>query len=380
MHRDVYAIIMAGGAGRRFWPEGREARPKQFLKIVGNETMIQAALRRLSPIATGEQILIVANECHKHLLVQQLRGVPLRNLILEPTGRNTAACIGLAAIHIRKRLESGWIEDKPTSASDFRSGNCRDPVMIVTPADHHIEDGEAFVKVVQAAVEAAGETAQLVTIGIVPSRPETGYGYIRLGEELGRFRGTKMYRVVEFTEKPGQDRAEEFLRSGSYLWNSGIFIWRLSTILEMLKTYLPYLYHGLCEIERAIATEEETTITRKVYEGLQSISIDYGVMEKSDRVAVFKGEFGWSDIGSWAALEEVLAKDEDGNLVFGRHVGIDTQGCIIRSPKKLVATIGIEGMVIVETDDVLLVCKKEKSQDVKKITDLLKREGMDQYL
>jgi mannose-1-phosphate guanylyltransferase len=350
----LYAAVMAGGKGKRFWPESRPEHPKPLLKILGEENMLQLTVRRISGIVPKQNILVVTNQMYSTQVREHLPEIPAKNIIAEPEGRDTAACIGLAAIYIRK-IDS-------------------DGVMLATPADHFICNQGRFSDVIRAAAEVARLQNRLVTIGIPPTAPETGYGYIHRGEPTGQCRGEKVYLVKEFVEKPDRQRAEQYLAQGNYLWNSGIFLWKASVILEMIEEYLPALAQGLAQIEKALATEREDQVITDVYKGLKSISIDYGVMEKAEAVAVLAGDFGWSDVGSWAALSELLSKDENGNVVQASHLGIETEGCFIRCPGKLVTTIGIKDLVIVQTEQGLLVCPKHRTQEVKKIVELLEEQ------
>jgi mannose-1-phosphate guanylyltransferase len=350
----LYAAVMAGGKGTRFWPESRPEHPKPLLKILGEESMLQLTVRRTSGIVPKRNISVVTNQMYSTQVREQLPEIPKENIIAEPEGRDTAACIGLAAIYIRK-IDS-------------------DGVMLVTPADHFICNQGRFGDVIRAAAEVARLQNRLVTIGIPPTGPETGYGYIHRGKPTGQCRGEKVYLVKEFVEKPDRQRAEQYLTQGDYLWNSGIFLWKASVILEMIKEYLPALAQGLAQIEKALDTEREGQVITDVYKRLKSISIDYGVMEKAEAVAVLAGDFGWSDVGSWAALSELLSKDENGNVVQASHLGIETEGCFIRCPGKLVATIGVKDVVIVQTEQALLVCPKHRTQEVKKIVEMLEEQ------
>ncbi len=350
----LYAAVMAGGKGTRFWPESRPEHPKPLLKILGEESMLQLTVRRTSGIVPKRNISVVTNQMYSTQVREELPEIPKENIIAEPEGRDTAACIGLAAIYIRK-IDS-------------------DGVMLVTPADHFICNQGRFSDVIRAAAEVARLQNRLVTIGIPPTGPETGYGYIHRGKPTGQCRGEKVYLVKEFVEKPDRQRAEQYLTQGDYLWNSGIFLWKASVILEMIKEYLPALAQGLAQIEKALDTEREGQVITDVYKRLKSISIDYGVMEKAEAVAVLAGDFGWSDVGSWAALSELLSKDENGNVVQASHLGIETEGCFIRCPGKLVATIGVKDVVIVQTEQALLVCPKHRTQEVKKIVEMLEEQ------
>ncbi len=357
---DVYAVIMAGGKGTRLWPEGRRSRPKQLLKLLGEESLIQATLRRISPLVSPERAFVITTQEYSDEIADQLEDIPKENIISEPAGRNTAPCIGLAAVHLQKRAG--------------------DPVMVVLPADHAIADEARLIDTVRAGVEAVRRYPDSIeTIGIVPKRPETGLGYIKFGDERFSCGEIVVYDVEKFVEKPSLARAKEFLSDGHYLWNTGTFIWKVSRVLSLFEKYLPEHYLGLRRIRDALGSASEMEIAEEVYSDFIPISIDYGIMEKADNVLVVKGDFGWNDVGSWSALAEVHESDCNGNIVSCEHVCIDTKDSIIRSPK-LVVTVGIKNMVIVETKDVLLVCRKDRSQDIRKVVEQLEREGKLKYL
>ena len=361
----MFAVVMAGGQGTRFWPESRRSKPKQFLNIIGNETMIRKTIERLLPIIPKENIYAVVNESHLQETIGQT-GLS-DNIIMEPIGRNTAPCIGLAALYIQRKDPEG--------------------VMVALPADHYIEDQEAFLKTILAAEETALSKGYLVTLGTEPKYPATGFGYIEKGELLGKSgskvypdEGREFFKVKRFTEKPDITTATEFLADGNFLWNSGIFVWKVSAILEQIKTHLPSLYDGLMKIRRAIGTNQEREAISEVYSNIESISIDYGVMEKSNIATVIPSDFGWNDVGSWASLDEVLPKDKDGNVLIGKCISLETKDTVVYGKDKLIATLGLDGIVVVDTGDAILISRKDKCQDVKKIVERLEKEGMDEYL
>ncbi|HBL52573.1 MAG TPA: mannose-1-phosphate guanylyltransferase [Syntrophaceae bacterium] len=349
----MHAVIMAGGRGTRFWPRSREKKPKHLLDIVSDRTIIQETVDRIKPLVKPNNILIVTGRKHARELIRQLPEVPLKNIIIEPVGRNTAACIGLAALHIQKKA--------------------KDDVMIVLPSDHGIGDPGQYRKVIAAAARAAEKENALVTIGIEPTSPHTGFGYMEGGASAGKVSGKALLRVKSFREKPDLKQAEIFLKSGNFFWNSGMFIWKASTILNEIKHFLPDLYSGLTTINASLGKSSEAKTVSAIYKSLASVSIDYGVMEKAKDVFVIPARFGWSDVGSWDALWEISAKDKNGNAATGGSQAIfeDTGNALVYSPKKLVALIGIKDVIVVETKDALLLCKKGRSQDVKKIVDAL---------
>jgi mannose-1-phosphate guanylyltransferase len=358
----MYAVIMAGGRGTRFWPRSRETKPKHLLDIVSNRTIVQETVDRIKPLIPPRNILIVTGEKHARELIRQLPEIPEQNIIIEPVGKNTAACIGLAALHIQKRVP--------------------DDIMVVLPSDHAIGNSSEYLKVISAAAKVADQESGLVTIGIKPASPQTGFGYIEQGQSMRNVNGKEVFRVKSNREKPDLQKARKFVQSGKFYWNSGMFIWKASIILKEIERCLPDLYTGLIKIKEVLGTSKEATTVPRVYKGLASISIDYGVMEKADNAFMLPGDFGWSDVGSWDALWEISAKDNQGNALTGGGSAIftDTEGSLVYSPKKLVALVGVKDLIIVETKDALLICKKGRSQDVKKVVDTLEAAKKKKYL
>ncbi|AFN73261.1 Mannose-1-phosphate guanylyltransferase [Melioribacter roseus P3M-2] len=346
---NLYAVIMAGGVGSRFWPRSKERKPKQLLRIFGENTMIQDTVNRLDGLVKNENIYVITNKIQKMRVVEQLPQIPQENIIDEPFGKNTAACIGLASILIKQR----------------------DPeaVTLILPSDHLIKDDDAFRKCLSTGADFAYKNKGLVTIGIKPTRPETGYGYIQFDEKEV---SPDIYKVLTFAEKPNLSTAKRFIESGDFLWNAGIFVWRVDTILEEIKTYLPDLYEGLLEIEKAIGSNDFAKQLTYVYGQLKSISIDYGVMEKSKNVYLTKAEFYWNDVGSWEAVYEISEKDEDGNVLIGDIFSEYSYNSYVFSPKKFTALIGAENLIVINTKDALLVCSRDKAQNVRDVVDYLK--------
>ncbi len=358
-----FAVIMAGGVGARFWPRSREKSPKQLLEIVGKGTMIQNTVKRLDQIVESRDVFIVTNRVQKPLILKQLAPFRDENVIVEPMGRNTAPCIGLAALHIRRI----------------------DPhaVMVVSPADHLIQDVDEFKRVIAIAIDTAEKSGSLLTIGIHPTHPETGYGYIQMFMEDGAhnpYFSHGVLKVKTFAEKPNLQTAERFLASGDFLWNSGMFVWRVDAILKQIAICLPDLYEELMRIDSAIGTPHYQQTLDMAYGLIRGISIDYGVMEKAEAVYVIPGKFGWSDIGSWDEVYRVSGKDDNGNCISGTVIQKDTSSSYIYSPNKPVATIGVSDLIVINTDDALLICKRGRSQDVKEVADYLKRKQMNEYL
>jgi mannose-1-phosphate guanylyltransferase len=358
----MYAVIMAGGRGTRFWPRSREKKPKHLLDIVSARTIIQETVDRIKPLIAPENILIVTGKKHAGALMKQLPEIPRANIIIEPEGKNTAPCIGLAALHIRQRVG--------------------DDVMVVLPSDHAIADSRKFLQIVRAAAKVAAAKDALVTIGIKPAGPQTGFGYIERGDPFGRRGQNEIFRVKSIREKPDFQQAQEFVESGRFYWNSGMFIWRASSILSAINHWLPDLSKGLATIARSVDSPRQAAVVSRIYGGLKSISIDYGVMEKADNVFVVPGEFGWSDVGSWDALWKIAVKDKNGNAFIGggKVIADDSAGSLVYSSRKLVALVGVTDLIVIETDDALLVCPKNKSQDVKKAVEQLEAAKMTKYL
>ena len=354
MVRDAYAVIMAGGRGERFWPLSSKHLPKPFLPLFGQETMIQETVKRISPLIPRERILIVLAETHLSVARAQLPGIPSHNFIAEPVGRDTAACIGLASLHIARRD--------------------RNAVVVVLAADHSIAGREAFAATIDDCLNFLTSHDYIITIGIKPDRPETGYGYIEAGGEIASGTDRLFYRAARFVEKPDSVQAENYLAAGNYYWNSGIFVWKNSTIQESIASYMPPLWEGLLRINSSLGSREEAVVMRREFAHFGRISIDYGVLEKSPAVAVTPASFGWDDLGTWTALERVLDPDEFHNVMVGKHVGKDTAGCIIYSKNQLVATLGVKDLVIVQAEGKLLVCHKEKAPFLKEIVAMMEEE------
>ncbi len=352
------ALIMAGGRGERFWPKSRKNLPKQFLSLTDDgKTMIQLTVERILPLVNMEDIYIATNKDYKELVQRQLPDLPEQNILCEPVGRNTAPCIGLGAVHISRKYE--------------------DAVMFVLPSDHLIKFTNMFLTTLREASEVAEKGENLVTIGITPDYPETGYGYIKFDPRTTEGRA---YRVERFVEKPNLEVAKEYLASGEYLWNSGMFTWKVSTILRNMEKFMPGVYGGLMKIRAAIGTDEEETVLEKEFHDMESQSIDYGIMEKADHIFTIPGTFGWDDVGSWLAVERIRKTNESGNVVDGNIITINTHNCIIQGGKKLIATVGLEDLIVVDTNDATLICAKDSAGDIKKVLENLKICNRDEYI
>jgi mannose-1-phosphate guanylyltransferase/mannose-6-phosphate isomerase len=359
----MYVVIMAGGSGTRFWPLSRETMPKQLLKIGGEDTLIRETVSRVLPLVRMEDIFIVTNQGLADSIGNQLSTKFNRswdgNVILEPEAKNTAPALGLAALHL-ERLDP-------------------EAVMIVLAADHSIRKTDEFLNVLRKAGEAALH-CYLVTLGIKPDRPETGYGYIKSGEKCKEAGIDGVCKVEAFVEKPDVDTAKGYLKKGGYYWNSGMFVWKVSALLDEIAKCHPALHQGLEEIRMSIGTEKEAEVIKAVFKELDPISIDYAVMEKTNRAAVIPADIGWSDVGSWTALDEVSDRDAAGNVITGNVIDIGSRDSIIYAEKRLVATIGLKNAVVVDTPDATLVCSKERAQDVKKIVYELKKRKAEEHL
>ncbi|MBN1639908.1 MAG: mannose-1-phosphate guanylyltransferase [Anaerolineae bacterium] len=355
MQGPVYAFIMAGGIGSRLWPRSRTATPKQFLDLVGEQTMLQESYYRLTPIIPGDQILVGVGAQYVPTVRAQLPELPPENIVVEPSGRGTAPAIGLGALHIHRR--------DPEAA------------MVVVTADHHIGDVARFQRALIAAVEMA-RRGHLVTLGIQPTFASSGYGYIRRAERLDTIDGFDIYRAIRFTEKPNAQMAQAFVDSGLYSWNSGMFVWRTAAIRDEFARQMPRLASQLAAIERAMGTRDEERVLAKAWATVRKETIDYGVMEHAEDVAVIPVHIAWNDIGSWQTLMELLPPtDGHGNVLLGDHVTLDTHRTLIYSPAKVVATVGIEDLIVVETEDALLICPRQRSQQVRDLVEALRSAG-----
>ena len=348
----IHAVIMAGGSGTRFWPASRGAWPKQLLPIGTDRPLVEETLDRLAPLIPAERTLIVTNAMYADMTAELLSEVPRQNIIGEPTGRDTAACIGLAALILKKRDP--------------------DAVMAVMPSDHIIRPAGRFRESLEAAETVLkGNRDALITFGIRPAFPATGYGYILKGDPVTMNRDFPFFEVQAFREKPDLETARGFLEAGGYCWNAGIFCWRADTILSLLARLLPELHKGLLELTPVVDREGFNEALATVYPGLTKISIDIGVMEKAERRIVAEVDYAWDDVGSWAALPRLIKADDDGQVVQGEVVSVDSKNNIVAARGGVVGLVNVEGLIVVHTPDATLVCHKEDAERVKTLVEKL---------
>lgn len=320
--------------------------------------MIQLTISRIKPLIPFENILIVTNKEQAPLIKEHLPQIKPENILAEPCGRNTAPALALASAYLLSKDQ--------------------DSIMVVLTADHLIQKQYAFLSLLNEGTKMACKDEYLITLGIRPTFPETGYGYIQAGDKLED--SIIGYKAKRYVEKPDKKTAEEYLRDGRYLWNSGMFIWETQTFWNALERFLPDIYLPFCQLKDAFDTPNYMETAENIYKNLEPISVDYGIMEKSDKVIVIPANIGWNDVGSWTALDKIMKKGEDGNIIIGRHLGIDSKNIIAYSHKKLITTLGIKDLIIVDTEDALLVCHKDRAQEIKNIVSLLEKRGMDEYL
>jgi len=340
---EVYAVIMAGGRGERFWPLSTDSIPKPFIPLLGPKTLIQQTVDRLLPLIPAERIIVSIGEVHRQVAGEQLAQIPPHNFVVEPVGRDTAPCLGYCALHIERRDP--------------------DATMLALPADHFVDDEEAYRSTLRKGIGALpGATG--VVFGIRPSRPETGYGYIQAKRLAAPGEAVE---VVRFVEKPDETRAREYLAAGDYYWNSGMFLWRNRTFLELLQKHMPELYRGLDTLRPQIGREDAFAGRYGIFASLPRISVDFGVMEKASGLRLVRAEFTWDDIGNWAALDRALVRDAGGNVALGPHIALDSDDCALYSDSGVIAAFGVSGLIVVQAHGKVLVCPKERAADLKRL-------------
>ena len=363
MNPAAFAVILAGGLGTRLWPLSRKHKTKPFLKITGDESLLGVTCKRLRGVIPPRRTLVVTAAEATGMVAENLPRIPKNNILAEPNGRNTAASIGFAAIHARSRNPKA--------------------VLAVFPADHYIADLGKFKQLLHAAIAWSWETDDIVTLGIPANRPETGYGYLRIGKKTGNADGVPVRMVDAFVEKPDHRKAVRYVKSGRYAWNSGIFILTADRVLGEISRRLPALYSGLMKIDQALGSKKENQITRKIFPRLPAISIDYGLMEEAaaeGRVVSLACQVGWNDIGDFNALAALLPLSSGGAISAKHHISINSEGLIVYAPEKLVATLGIRDLVVISEGNAILVVPKKRAQDVRKIVELLQKKKLEEFL
>ncbi|OGY28353.1 MAG: hypothetical protein A3F33_00735 [Candidatus Woykebacteria bacterium RIFCSPHIGHO2_12_FULL_43_10] len=361
---DIYAVIMAGGGGSRLWPKSRNRRPKQFLKLISSKTMLQETVDRIRSLVNIENVFVVTSAQYVNEVKSEINGLPEENILTEPQAKNTAIAIGLAAAKIYKLNPKA--------------------VIATLASDHLIKNPREFRSTLLRALKAASKGNYLVTIGIHPTEPHIGFGYIHSNGLKFKIDSKPVFNVESFTEKPNLVTAQAYIATGLYFWNANINAYSASSILEAFKTNMPKLYKGLTRIRDSFGKSDYQEVVTSVYENAESIAIDTGILEKANNVLMVPGDFGWSDIGSWKELHELSPISVEGNVMLGdesgEHLFIDTKNCLIHSSGRLVATIGVEDLIIVDTVDALLVCPKDRAQEVKSLVERIKKEKRVEYL
>lgn len=354
----LYALILAGGKGTRLYPLSKSKNPKQFIKIINNKSFLRTTVDRIKPLVDTENIYVVTNEDYIDKVYEELPDINKKNIFAEPANKETATCIGLSAVKLLKKDPSA--------------------TMVILPSDHYIENEKVFIDTINQAEEIAEKRRGLVTIGVPPSRPETGYGYIEMGERINSHIAS--FKVERFLEKPNIEVAKDLLLKGTYLWNSGMFIWRADAYLREMQKYLPKMYKSMMNIYQALDTKKEEKTIKDEYEIIDGISVDFGIMQKTRKAYVVKCEFLWDDIGTFTALGRFL-KESKGNNVIGNVFLEASERCTVFGENKLIIVFGVKDLIIVEAGDVILVLDKNKDQEIKYLVDLLKEQGnMDEYL
>ena len=355
-----YCLIMAGGAGTRFWPRSRVSKPKQYLNLFGNQSLIQQTITRFAGIIPAEGIFVVSAKGQQSILEQQTSNIPRSNLIFEPIGKNTLPAIGLAAMLLALNDPHG--------------------ILIVSPSDHLISNDELFRQTIESAALLADKTNGIVTIGITPKFPATGYGYVQIADEVKIGQSIKSFSVRKFVEKPNLQVAGEYLESGGYFWNSGIFVFKITAFLKTVKDLAPALYNDLQRIQAKVGTDSYESTLEKIYREVESISIDYGILEKADHVFLVQGDFVWNDLGSWEEVYKYDQKDENQNAKSGEVIFQDTQNSCVYAPDSLVAVVGMDDVIVVQEGNTILVCKRDRAEEIKQVVGEIAKRKLNQYL
>lgn len=363
-NKHLFAVILAGGGGTRLWPRSTNAKPKQFLRLISDKTLLQETLSRITPLVQPERVLVITNFKYKAMVEADLPSIPPRNIFAEPEKKDTAMAMGVGAI-MASKLDP-------------------EAVIINLAADHVVKNENEFRRTMLAAADASMTGDYLVTVGISPTFPHTGLGYIKIGEKINEFNHLPIYKVIGFTEKPEIDKAEEFITTGKYFWNANNYVWTAKSALEAFKKHLPKTYSQLLELKGALDGKKPNKSAKEIYAAAEPISIDYGVSEKAGNLLLVPGDFGWSDIGDWEVVYDLSSKDKMGNVVDQSRgippILIDVKGCFVCGGKKLLAAVGVEDMIMVETKKAVLIVPKNKAQSVKHIVEWLKQKGMTEYL
>jgi mannose-1-phosphate guanylyltransferase len=355
-----YCLIMAGGTGTRFWPRSRVRKPKQYLNLFGNHSLIQETISRFARIVQSEGIFVVSAKGQQEILEQQTANIPRYNLIFEPVGKNTLPAIGLTAMILALEDPEG--------------------ILIVSPSDHLIGNDELFRQTIESAAMIAGKTNGIVTIGITPKFPATGYGYIQIADEVSMGQAIKSFSVQKFVEKPNPDVAKEYFERGGYFWNSGIFVFKISVFLESVQKFAPALFADLKRIQASVGTDSYEETVERIYREVESISIDYGILEKADNVFLVQGDFVWNDLGSWEEVYKYDQKDENHNAKSGEVIFLNTRNSCVYAPDSLVAVVGMENVIVVQEGNTILVCKRDHAEEIKQVVGEITRRKLDQYL
>ena len=355
-----YCLIMAGGSGTRFWPRSRVKKPKQYLSLFGNQSLIQESVQRFANFIPEASIYVVSAKGQKGVLEQQTTNLSKKNLIYEPVGKNTLPAIGLAALFIAERDPNG--------------------IMIVSPSDHLIQNDELFKKTIESAVQIADEKEGIVTIGITPKFPATGYGYVQTAEEISIGQSIKSYAVRKFVEKPNLEVAKSYIESGEFYWNSGIFVFKVSVFLESVQKYAPGLYTDLMRINEYLGSDGYEEALDKIYNEVESISIDYGILEKANNVFLVQGDFVWNDLGSWEEVYKYEDKDENQNAKVGEVIFHHTNNSYVYAQESLIAVVGLEDVIVVQEGDTILVCHRSQAEEIKQVVTEINKRKLNQYL